>query len=184
MLSGEVVTVRDLDTGAPKSYTLGSVLGAGAWRRVFDIGEGLVAKCGDIRSNRTEVQCWRDMRGTDAAKYLNPIVAVSDDYSVIIQPRVVTDCYQVWTEKERQYYRMRVSAGSAEEERRLTREWRDISSAMIDRVESFCNTVSSACRQYGWVPYDMKDSNTGIREDGSLVILDYGNFAKSEEVAA
>src|SRR5215207_8001623 len=162
-LSGERITVRDLITGAVETRVLNGVLGSGKFRKVFDCGDGLVAKYEERPyANLRELECWLDTMNTDAGGFLCPIVAASDNGSWLIQVKCVTPIEILSSELERQYYRRISSASSPEEEATIRQDYSEEYRDLDERLVSFVADVEEYLYNYGYSAYDLHGFNIGV----------------------
>lgn len=66
------------------------LIGIGAFRKVYDIGHGLVAKVeeGSNAKNVIEYEIWRSVDLTPWEKWFAPCYMISDDGKILIQAKV------------------------------------------------------------------------------------------------
>lgn len=183
-LTGDTVTVRDLVTSEPLTFKLGGVVGVGAFRRVFDCGDGLVAKIkarkgdefGGYNSNQRELECWFSAMGTDAAQYLCPIIAASDDDLVLIQVKCSETYEDRIAQMDRQYSRRIKAALTPAKLRQLSSQFQEEYTNNSTLKDDFTDACGRAFEKLGFDAYDMHGGNIGIMRDGTYSVIDYGNF--------
>jgi hypothetical protein len=176
MMSAESITVRDLVDGSVQDVVLESFLGNGAYRKVYTCGDGLVAKVGNRNSNGHEVDVWLALKDTPAARFLCPIIAMSDDERVVVQVRVPEVIGSREARNYLDYEKAREKCVDDAQERRLYEELTTKQRALNRSVSRFTNECDRVLREYGISAYDMHEENIGITSDGSFVVIDYGNF--------
>jgi RIO-like serine/threonine protein kinase len=171
------VLVRDLVTGSVEDMECGKLLGYGAYRNVYKCADGLVAKCersGD--ANARELDVWLAAQGTPAERYLAAIVAASDDETVLVQECVPQIVGKIDEDLHAQYERACQHIESEDDEQRLWNEYRKSKGKLFDMTGQFAAECGRVFRSIGFMAGDLHEGNIGIRKDGSLVVVDYGNF--------
>lgn len=171
------VLVRDLVTGSVEDVEFGDLLGYGAYRNVYKCADGLVAKresSGD--ANARELDVWLAAQGTPAERYLAAIVAASDDETVLVQECVPQIVGKIDEDLRAQYERACEQVESWDDENRLWREYRDSKGKLYEKTSEFAAECGKVFSSIGFMAGDLHEDNIGIRKDGSLVVVDYGNF--------
>ncbi len=131
-------------------------LGAGAFRSVYSLGDGTALKLpydGSMSSecNRREADIWAEVKETPYAEVLAPVIACAESGAWLIMQEVGVT----------------LSASKSEVEG----SW-----ATAGSVRPRASGLIPGTKRRLWAE-DLHPDNVARRPDGSLVVLDYGNFS-------
>jgi hypothetical protein len=147
-----------------KSPVIGGSGGFEGHRRVwaYDFeGKAAVVKQDRFSDNAEEVRIWERVKDTPIARLFAEVYAHTEDNEYIVMERVS----EVLNKAADIDFGAYSYAGTG---------WRDDTYKVA--YDTTVARLRLECGKYGMTPNDLHEGNFGIREDGSVCVIDYANF--------